>query len=70
MEKRKFTIEELSEYDGKAGRPAYVAYNGKVYDVTEAYLWIEGNHMGEHDAGKDLTEGMATSPHGDRVVER
>ncbi len=53
----------------KEGRPAYVAYNGKVYDVTDAYLWIDGNHFYEHDAGKDLTDRMAASPHGDRVVE-
>ncbi len=66
---RKFTHEELAKYDGKEGRPAYVAYKGNVYDVTEAYLWIDGNHMGEHDSGKDLTEEMAASPHGDRVLE-
>jgi predicted heme/steroid binding protein len=66
---RKFTLNELSKFDGKEGRLAYVAYNGKVYDVTEANLWLEGNHMGEHDAGKDLTAGMAGSPHGDSVVK-
>ena len=65
---QKFTLEELGKFDGKEGRPAYVAYNGKVYDVTNAYLWIDGNHMGEHDAGRDLIQGMAASPHGDRVV--
>lgn len=66
---RKFTVAELAKYDGKEGRPAYVAYKGKVYDVTVANLWIDGNHMGEHDAGKDLTEGMAASSHGDSVLE-
>ncbi len=66
---RKFTLEELAKYDGKEGRPAYVAYKGRVYDVTDANLWIEGNHMGEHDAGRDLTEGMAASSHGDSVLE-
>lgn len=65
---RKFSLEELSRFDGKEGRPAYVAYAGKVYEVTDAYLWIDGNHMG-HDAGKDLTEGMNSSPHGNRVIE-
>ena len=66
---RKFTLDEISKFDGKEGRPAYVAYNGKVYDLTEANLWSDGNHMGEHDAGKDLTQGMETAPHGNRVVE-
>ncbi len=67
---RKFTIEELVKFDGKEGRPAYVAYNGIVYDVTDSYLWIDGNHLGEHDAGKDLSEGMAVAPHSDEVMER
>ena len=66
---RKFTLDELVKFDGKEGRPAYVAYNGKVYDVTDANLWIDGNHMGEHNAGRDLTAEMAASSHGDRVVE-
>jgi predicted heme/steroid binding protein len=69
MDSRKFTLEELSKFDGKENRPAYVAYNSKVYDVTEANLWSDGNHMGEHDAGKDLTQGMEASPHGNSVVE-
>jgi predicted heme/steroid binding protein len=69
MDSRKFTLDELSKFDGKEGRPAFVAYNGKVYDVTEANLWSDGNHMGEHDAGKDLTQGMVASPHGNSIVE-
>jgi predicted heme/steroid binding protein len=67
---RKFTLDELSKFDGKEGRLAYVAYNGIVYDVTEASLWSEGNHMGEHEAGKDLTQAMEASPHGNSVVEK
>lgn len=67
---RKFTIEELKKYDGKEGRPAYIAYKGKVYDVTEDFLWIDGEHQGEHTAGRDLTEGMALAPHADDVIER
>jgi len=30
---KKFTLEELKQYDGKDGRPAYIAYKGK--DLTE-----------------------------------
>ncbi len=66
---RTFNLEELAKYDGKEGRAAYVAINGKVYDVSDSYLWIDGNHMGEHDAGKDLTGALASSSHGDSVVE-
>lgn len=67
---RKFTLEELKQYDGKEGRPAYIAYKGKVYDVTDNYLWIDGDHQGEHVAGKDLTEDMASAPHGEENLER
>ncbi len=45
---RKFTLEELRNYDGKDGRPAYIAYKGKVYDVTDDFLWAGGDHQGEH----------------------
>jgi predicted heme/steroid binding protein len=67
---RKFTLEELEQFDGKDGRPAYVAYKGKVYDVTDDFLWVDGDHQGEHVAGKDLTEQMAQAPHGEESLER
>ena len=69
-EQRKFTAEELKQYDGKEGRPAYIAYKGKVYDVTDNYMWLDGDHQGEHAAGKDLTEAMANAPHGEENLER
>lgn len=31
---QEFTLEELKKYNGKNGNPAYIAVNGKVYDVT------------------------------------
>lgn len=67
---KKFTPEELKQYDGKDGRPAYIAYKGKIYDVTDNYLWTDGDHQGEHAAGKDLTEMMANAPHGEENLER
>jgi predicted heme/steroid binding protein len=67
---RKFTLEELKQYDGREGRPAYIAYKGKVYDVTDSFLWIEGDHQGQHVAGKDLTDEMAFAPHGEDIFER
>ena len=65
---RKFTLEELKQYDGKDGRPVYVAYKGKVYDVTDSLLWMEGDHQGAHGAGKDLTEEMSQAPHGEETL--
>jgi predicted heme/steroid binding protein len=67
---RKFTLEELKQCDGKEGRPAYVAYKGGVFDVTDDYLWIEGDHQGQHVAGRDLTDEMQLAPHGEETLDR
>jgi predicted heme/steroid binding protein len=69
-ESKKFTLEELQQYDGKEGRPAYIAYKGKVYDVSDDYLWVDGDHQGEHAAGKDLTQEMPSAPHGEETLDR
>lgn len=49
-----FTLEKLAQYDGSNGRPAYVAINGIVYDVSLEATWGGGTHFGLY-AGKDLT---------------
>lgn len=67
---RQFTVEELKEYNGKNGKPAYIAHKGKVYNVTDDYLWVDGEHQGEHSAGADLTENMSLAPHMEDVLER
>ena len=66
---RKFTREELKKYDGKKGRPAYIAFKGKVYDVTDSPMWHNGEHWGEHKAGEDLTEELKFAPHGEEVLK-
>lgn len=53
-EQREFTLEELAQYDGGGGRPAYVAVNGMVYDVSREATWGGGTHFGLK-AGRDLT---------------
>ena len=58
-----FTLEELAEFDGRDGHPAYVAYEGVVYDVSESAMWGEGDHEGQHKAGGDLTAEHADAPH-------
>jgi predicted heme/steroid binding protein len=67
---RKFTLEELKQYDGKNGKLAYIAYKGKVYDVTNDFMWIDGDHQGEHQAGRDLTEEISKAPHGEETLDR
>ena len=68
---RKFTAKELAECNGLNGKPAYVAYNGKVYDVTGADSWEDGFHFhDDHQAGRDLTVNMQDAPHDDSVMDK
>ena len=69
---------ELKEYDGKAlgdcdgidSRPACVAADGAVYDVSGSKMWKGGLHMKRHRAGQDLSGDIAAAPHGKEVLER
>jgi predicted heme/steroid binding protein/uncharacterized membrane protein len=67
---KEFTAEELSSFNGKEGKPVYVALQGKVYDVTKSPLWAKGLHMNRHSAAKDLAGEIAAAPHGPEVLER
>ena len=66
---QEITAEELARFDGRDGRPAYVAYEGRVYDVSESLVWTGGDHGGMHDAGRDLTDDHEDAPHGPYVVD-
>lgn len=66
---KEFTLEDLKEFDGTGGKPAYVAYKGIVYDVTESAMWADGDHEGMHSAGMDLTEAHEDAPHDEHVVD-
>lgn len=68
-EEKVFTVLELSKYDGKEGRPAYIAYGGKVYDITSSEQWTDGEHYAMHSSGNDLTDALAGAPHGEEVFE-
>jgi predicted heme/steroid binding protein len=67
---KKFTEKELAEYDGKNGRPVYVGFEGKVYDVSSSFLWRDGNHQVLHNAGADLTDVVQQAPHGGDILEK
>lgn len=56
---RTMTLRELSQYDGKDGRKAYVAVNGTIYDVTGSAAWAAASHFGLL-AGNDLTNQYAS----------
>lgn len=63
-----FDPETLSACDGKEGRPAYIAFRDKVYDVAGLKLWKNGTHM-KHSSGNDLTASIAKAPHGEEKLE-
>ncbi len=67
---REFHPEELADYNGKDGQPAYIAHQGKVYDVSGSRLWKDGFHMRRHHAGGDLSVDIQAAPHGQEVLER
>jgi len=66
---REFSLSELKEYNGEHGKPVYVAYKGKVYDLTNSPLWETGLHEDEHGAGSDLTTHMVDAPHDESYLE-
>jgi predicted heme/steroid binding protein len=68
-ETKKFTVNELSQFNGKNGKPAYVGFKGKVYDLTDSSAWMDGDHLG-HGAGEDLTAQMEIAPHSEEVIEK
>ena len=67
---RAFIKEELRKYDGVDRSAAYVAYEGKVYDVSQSFHWKRGVHQVTHHAGCDLTEALKGAPHGRDMLDR
>jgi predicted heme/steroid binding protein len=61
---------ELRQYNGERGQPAYIAYNGVVYDVSDAPNWRAGMHREMHYAGLDLTRSLRKAPHDASVFQR
>ena len=69
-EQRKISKDELAQNNGKEGKPAYIAFKGVVYEVSDSAFWMEGDHMGAHDAGKDLTEEIELAPHREETLQK
>ncbi|RXT07950.1 cytochrome b5 domain-containing protein [Ammoniphilus sp. CFH 90114] len=61
------TRDQLSENNGRNGKPAYVAVNGTVYDVTNNKAWSAASHFGL-SAGKDLTAEFASCHAGQQWI--
>ena len=58
----------LMAFDGKNETPVYIAFRGKVYDVSNLRLWKSGSHM-KHQSGMDLTDAIAKAPHGEEKLD-
>jgi len=66
-----FTLDDLTQFDGKDGRAAYVAVDGVVYDLSGSRSWPDGTHgfcsLGAM-AGKDLSEEIKRAPNNMRAL--
>lgn len=65
----KYTKAQLALRNGQDRDEIWVAYLGKVYDVTNSRLWRNGKHY-EHWAGQDLTPELADAPHTQSVFDK
>ena len=64
-----YTRSQLALRNGQDKPEVWVAYKGKIYDVTKSRLWRDGKHY-EHWAGQDLTDELKDAPHLDTVFDK
>ncbi len=66
-----FTHTDLfSSHSGTGDQPNYIAVGDDIYDVSESLLWSRGTHMGQHLAGRDLTNELSAAPHDPEVLDK
>jgi len=66
----KLTRAQLAEYNGLGGKPAYVAVDGKIYDVSKSPVFQDGKHFNHEELGYDLTSDLINAPHEADVLEK
>jgi len=64
-----YTPQQLALRNGRDKEEVWVAYKGRIYDVTQSRLWKTGMHY-EHWSGQDLTHEFPDAPHTDQVFSR
>jgi predicted heme/steroid binding protein len=67
--KEYYTADELRNFDGVKGHPAYMAFNNKIYDVSKSSFWKDGKHFAKHSAGTDLRGMLDQAPHGEEKLK-
>jgi predicted heme/steroid binding protein len=65
----KYSKSQLALRNGQDKPEIWVAYKGKIYDVSDSRLWRNGKHY-EHWAGQDLTDELKDAPHTQSVFEK
>ena len=66
---KSYTKAQLALRNGQDREEIWVAYQGRIYEVTHSRLWKNGKHY-EHWAGQDLTHELVDAPHTATVFER
>lgn len=69
MEIKTYTLRQLALRNGQDKPEIWVAYKGKIYDVSVSRLWRNGMHY-EHWAGQDLTSELVDAPHTETVFDK
>lgn len=69
MELPFYTAAQLALRNGQDRPQIWIAFEGKIYDVSTSRLWKNGKHY-EHWAGQDLTAELKDAPHTRQVFEK
>ncbi|MFT6827402.1 MAG: putative heme/steroid binding protein [Roseivirga sp.] len=69
MDIKTYAPSQLALRNGQDKPEIWVAYHGKIYDVSASRLWKKGMHY-EHWAGQDLTDELEDAPHTEKVFEK
>ena len=69
MDLPQFSKSELALRNGQDMEEDWIAYKGKIYDVTKSKLWRKGIHY-EHWAGQDLSSELKDAPHSALVFKK
>jgi predicted heme/steroid binding protein len=64
-----YSKSQLSMQNGQDSNAVWIAYKGKIYDVSRSKLWKTGMHY-EHWAGQDLTDELKDAPHNENVFDK
>lgn len=69
MNAQEYSKSQLALRNGQDKEEVWVAYKGRIYDVSKSKLWRKGQHY-EHWAGQDLTDELPDAPHTENVFDK